>query len=314
MFRTLAFVAVRQQQHESAQAIPLRFAGADELIDDDLRAVGEIAELPFPQRERVRIGRRITVLERHHRFFGQQRIDHGDVRVFAHGRQRQIRRAAVLIVQHGVAMEERAAAGILADQTQIETLIDQRGVGEVLGETPVHRLFAGGHLVAVFVDLRDARMHGDIRRDIEDRFAECGELVGGDTGLHRLIELGADVFGPVDGEGVFDVGVDVGDRRASVELGAIRIDHRLRVVVGNHVFRGQTLRIQFAYRRTRADDLIHQRLRRGRFIGFVVALAAIADQIDHHIALELQAIVEGETRAEHARRPDRRRSRAARGR
>ena len=49
MFRTLAFVAVRQQQHESAQAIPLRFAGTDELIDDDLRAVGEIAELAFPQ-------------------------------------------------------------------------------------------------------------------------------------------------------------------------------------------------------------------------------------------------------------------------
>ena len=266
---------------------------------------------PSHRCERVRIGGRVAVFERHHRFFGQQRIDHGDVRVFAHRRQRQIRRVAVLIVQHGVAMEERAASGILADQTQIEALIDQRGVGEIFGETPVHRLFAGGHLVAVFVDLGDARMHGDIRRNIEDRFVERGELVGGNAGLHRLIELRADVFGPVDREGVLDVRVDVGDRRARIELGAIRIDHRLRVVFGDHVFAGQTLRIQLAHRRTRADDLIHQRLRRGRFVGFVVALAAIADEIDHHIALELQA----DSRRRDARRtrrlPDRRRSRAA---
>jgi hypothetical protein len=46
------FVAVRQQQHEAAHALPLLLAGGDELVDDDLRAVGEIAELRFPQRQR----------------------------------------------------------------------------------------------------------------------------------------------------------------------------------------------------------------------------------------------------------------------
>ena len=49
MLRALAFVAVRQEQRQAAQAVPLRFAGADELVDDDLRAVGEIAELALPR-------------------------------------------------------------------------------------------------------------------------------------------------------------------------------------------------------------------------------------------------------------------------
>ena len=47
----LPFVAVRQQHHEAADAAPLHFAGADELVDHDLRAVGEIAELRFPDDE-----------------------------------------------------------------------------------------------------------------------------------------------------------------------------------------------------------------------------------------------------------------------
>ena len=70
-----AFVAVRQEQREPAQAAPLRFARADELVDDDLRAVDEVAELAFPDHERVRIGGRVAVLEAHHGLFGQHRVD-----------------------------------------------------------------------------------------------------------------------------------------------------------------------------------------------------------------------------------------------
>ena len=54
MLRPLPFVAVRQKQRESAEPAPLRFARTDELVDDDLRAVGEIAELAFPDRRASR--------------------------------------------------------------------------------------------------------------------------------------------------------------------------------------------------------------------------------------------------------------------
>jgi len=48
VFRTLAFVAVREEHDEAAGLTPLRFGRSDELVDHDLRAVGEVTELGFP--------------------------------------------------------------------------------------------------------------------------------------------------------------------------------------------------------------------------------------------------------------------------
>ncbi len=87
VLRALAFVAVRQEQAQARHAVPLGLARRDELVDDDLRAVGEIAELAFPDVQRVRLGGRVAVLECHHRFFAQQRVDDRDVRDVAHGRR-----------------------------------------------------------------------------------------------------------------------------------------------------------------------------------------------------------------------------------
>ena len=57
MLRPLPFVAVRQQHTRPLRALPLVLAGGDELVDDDLRAVGEVAELRLPER-RARRGSR----------------------------------------------------------------------------------------------------------------------------------------------------------------------------------------------------------------------------------------------------------------
>src|ERR1035438_1238135 len=43
MFRTLAFVAVGQEQDDAGEQVPLGFSGADELVDDGLRDVDEVA-------------------------------------------------------------------------------------------------------------------------------------------------------------------------------------------------------------------------------------------------------------------------------
>ena len=52
-----------------------RLARRDELVDDHLRAVGEIAELRLPQRQRVRLGQRVAVLEAEHGLLRQHRVD-----------------------------------------------------------------------------------------------------------------------------------------------------------------------------------------------------------------------------------------------
>jgi hypothetical protein len=63
MLGTLAFIAVREQQRDAAEQPPFVFGGGDELIDDDLRAVGEVAELRFPQDERFRVVAAVAVFE-----------------------------------------------------------------------------------------------------------------------------------------------------------------------------------------------------------------------------------------------------------
>src|SRR5213594_709725 len=45
VLRPLPLVAVRQEQHDAARPLPLRLGAGDELVDDDLRDVGEVTEL-----------------------------------------------------------------------------------------------------------------------------------------------------------------------------------------------------------------------------------------------------------------------------
>ena len=67
VLRPLALVAVREQQHETAHALPLGVGGGDELVDDHLGAVREVAELRLPERQRRRVGEAVAVLEAEHR-------------------------------------------------------------------------------------------------------------------------------------------------------------------------------------------------------------------------------------------------------
>src|SRR5436190_18163248 len=115
----LTLVAVRQHERQAVRASPLDFARGDELVDDDLRAVDEIAELRLPDDERVRLGAGIAVLEAEHRLLGEERVD-DDERGLAVGDVLQRRvgafvpALAVLVVQHGMSVRERAARRILA--------------------------------------------------------------------------------------------------------------------------------------------------------------------------------------------------------
>ena len=46
----------------------------------------------------------------------------------------------------------------------------------------------------------------------------------------------------------------------------------------------------------RGDRLVHQRLGERRFVAFVVAVAAVADQVDQEVALERGAVRPGQPR------------------
>ncbi len=68
MLWPLPLVAVRQKQCQTAEPSPLGAATADKLVDDNLSAVGEVAELCLPDHQRVWLSGGVTILEAQHGF------------------------------------------------------------------------------------------------------------------------------------------------------------------------------------------------------------------------------------------------------
>ena len=74
MLRSLTFIAMRQEHDQTAGTTPFRFAGGDKLVDNNLRAIGKVTELTFPDNEFVGIGCGVSVVKSENRFFGKDRI------------------------------------------------------------------------------------------------------------------------------------------------------------------------------------------------------------------------------------------------
>ena len=74
MLRPLTFVAVWQQQPDTGRLVPLLFARRDELIDNDLSRVDEIAELSLPQHQRGRRRDAVAVFEPQRARFAQRAV------------------------------------------------------------------------------------------------------------------------------------------------------------------------------------------------------------------------------------------------
>ena len=139
MLRPLPLVAVRQQQHQPAGLAPLGFGAGDELVDHDLRAVGEIAELRLPQHQRQRIGHAVAELESHH----------GDIRSASCRTHRSAPGSGAdaasgmyvapvsRVVETQVALAEGAAPAILAAQPHRRAFQHQAAERQRLAERPV---------------------------------------------------------------------------------------------------------------------------------------------------------------------------------
>ena len=117
MLWAAAFVGVGEQQREATLVAPLRAAAHDELVDDHLGDVDEVAELRLPQHERVGSRCRVAVFEAEAASLCQRRIAHLEAGA---GRfdvlERRVLRAIDGVVQDGVAMGERAALRVLPRQ------------------------------------------------------------------------------------------------------------------------------------------------------------------------------------------------------
>src|SRR3990167_86961 len=146
VFRPLTFEPVRQQADKARHPQPLRLARVDELVEHDLRAVGEIAELGFPHRQGVGFGQRIAVFEAQHRIFRQHGVDD-----FIAGLtrtdmvQRVVTLFGGLVDETGMALREGATGAILPCQTDGETFDLKAAKGQSFGGGPIKALAGFEH-------------------------------------------------------------------------------------------------------------------------------------------------------------------------
>ena len=142
MLGALAFEAVREQQHDAAHRAPLRLPAGHVVVDDDLRAVGEVSELRLPHHQGARPAQGETVLEAEDRVLGQRAVVDGELDL----RRRHVGQGRVGQGQPGlgvppdqVALGEGAAGAVLAAQAHGNAVHEEGAEGQGLGECPVHR-------------------------------------------------------------------------------------------------------------------------------------------------------------------------------
>ena len=70
----------------------------------------------------------------------------------------------------------------------------------------------------------------------------------------------------------------------------------LVLLLGDVTAADERLGVEAADRALRLDEVRHERLRHRRVVALVVTAAAVADEVDHDVAVEALAVGEGELR------------------
>ena len=298
MLRPLPFEAVRQEHHEPREPIPLIFGADDELVDDDLRTVDEVAELRLPHDEPVGAVEAVAVLEAEHAGLGQRAVVDLDRRLIGG----EVLEGAVslvghAVVDHGMAVAEGAPLAILPGETHPHPLGGERCQGQGLGGRPIEDLLPIRHLLPDFKELLDLR----VRLETIGQTDQLPEQMGENIRLHPGVDVGriplpsTDVGGPDTRQFVgVDVVVALGDGQLCVELCPMFLGDPHRLLAGHFAELEELLEVALVDARPLLDHAVEGRLGERRLVGLVVTAAPEAIHVDDDIPLELAAEVHGQ--------------------
>ena len=288
VFGALAFITVRKKKGQAADLTPFLFGGGQELIDDDLCAVGKISELRFPQSESVRVRDAVAIFESDHAEFAERTVEHFKrCLIFRDELQGNVAVAVFVIVEREVALAESAATAILAAQAYRRSFENQAAEGDGFSKCPIDGT-VGGESFAAFADEAF-----ELGMEVES----CGNC--GDA-LNHLAENGARNGGGIIFRNGFDDGLKHPGARGFVGVeGGVQtvrdfLADSINIGGAEHFGFGETGTVLYGSRRKGTDLAVHDGLRVGRIIGFIVAVAAVADHVDHDVALEAFAVIEGQ--------------------
>lgn len=127
MLSALSVHAVREQQNNAAVNAPLNLATRDKIINHNLRAVREIAELRLPHNKRVFVALSVPVLEAEDSEFTEVRVRYREVLALLRGQhlvdwRELLGLAVVLVCQQHVPVRESPSLDVLTGQAHAVTL------------------------------------------------------------------------------------------------------------------------------------------------------------------------------------------------
>jgi hypothetical protein len=272
---------------------PLLVGRGDVLVDDRLGAVREVAELRLPQGEGVGTLDGVAVLEGHRRILAEKRVvDVEAALVVAEVRQRQPFLAVRAVVEHGVALHERAAAGVLAGEAHVRALHEERPKASSSPKpqsTLPLRLMSRRFSSSCCSFLCTVKPSGLFTKASPIWCTTAG-YAGGLRLADGLVDAARRRGDDAGRAGLGGVGLGERDLEAVLEV-------RLRLVVlllGDVAAADERLGVEAPHGALRLDEVRHQRLRHRRVVALVVTATAVADEVDDDVAVELLAVGDGE--------------------
>ena len=244
----------------------------------------------------------VAVLEGQHGLFREQRIVDVEVGGLREVVERDVTLAAVLVVQAGMAVGERAHPHILARKAHAMARIDQGAVGHDLGVAPVHGPLASGHFVALAHGLGHLSLQLEAVRQLGQALGHVDEALLGHPGVGGCGPPVAEEWAPVHEQALVRF-MDDGERHVAAALQRVAVLLRRFRGLGSadHLLFDQLFDVALTGGRQGADAGVHQRLGLHRLLGLIMPPAAVADDVDDHILAEPHTVVGGQLGDEHHR-------------
>ena len=299
MLRPLALEAVGQQDDEAAQPVPLVLGAGDELVDDHLGRVDEIAELSLPEHESVRVVQTEAVLEAEHAGLRQRAVEDLDrFLVLGDVHQRPVVLVRHPVVQHGVALAEGPALAVLAAQPYPVARIGGGGEGERFRRGPVDGPLSFGHVGAgceeapqVAVQVESLGQH-DHPSQVVGQLA----LVDSRVRFRGVLHAAADERVPdaVVGLRTRLLVHPAGGGERPLEAFLLALDVDVRLLGLDLAEFEQVLQVVDPDRIPGPDAVVEDGLGEGGFVALVVPAPPVAVEVDDHVAAVALAEVEGD--------------------
>ena len=187
-------------------------------------------------------------------------------------------------------LREGAASHVLTGEPHIFAFGQQRAERQGFGCRPIDAFTGRNGGLLGFKLTGDLRIDVEVRRNVGDgfaHFAQGGQRHAGGFFAEFFFfgQLGQTLpfaFKPIGLIGLIAFGRLELAFQQRLEIGVDLV----RLFLGQRAFLDQTLGIQRARGRTFGDFLVHLRLGKRRFVRFIMAVTAIAGQIDDHIGGE----------------------------